>query len=205
MLFINHLVLIFTTEIKMKQCRLCLEFKSQDQFGKRIKSLDGLRHECRACRKIESKEAYAKDPEKNKQGARAWVLANKEKRQLYVKEWTKANMGKCVAALSRYRKKNPEKFRAYKSTRRARELGAVCNFSGEDVKLLMKEQNGQCKYCGKILSKYHLDHRMPLALGGITDKKNMQLLCPSCNSRKGAKHPERFENEISYTDLAVSQ
>ncbi len=40
-----------------------------------------------------------------------------------------------------------------------------------------------------------LDHIQPLALGGRTDKTNLQLLCPTCNLKKGAKPPERWAAE----------
>ena len=32
----------------------------------------------------------------------------------------------------------------------------------------------------------------PLALGGSNDKANLQLLCPTCNAKKSAKHPIDF-------------
>jgi 5-methylcytosine-specific restriction endonuclease McrA len=35
----------------------------------------------------------------------------------------------------------------------------------------------------------HVDHILPLALGGDNRRKNIQLLCPTCNLSKGAHHP----------------
>jgi hypothetical protein len=56
---------------------------------------------------------------------------------------------------------------------------------------------GRCQNCYKDLTgvtnlgaKIHLDHIMPLALGGSNDPTNVQLLCSECNSRKGGKDVE---------------
>lgn len=54
-------------------------------------------------------------------------------------------------------------------------------------------QGGKCACCGKSLAQgYHLDHIMPLALGGMNIDGNMQLLTPLCNMQKSKKHPEDF-------------
>ena len=41
-----------------------------------------------------------------------------------------------------------------------------------------------CRHCGRT-SDLTLDHIKPLARGGTSDDDNLQLLCRSCNSRKG--------------------
>jgi 5-methylcytosine-specific restriction endonuclease McrA len=56
---------------------------------------------------------------------------------------------------------------------------------------LFENQKGLCACCGELLgSNYHLDHRMPLALGGANEDWNMQLLTATCNMKKGKKHPD---------------
>jgi 5-methylcytosine-specific restriction endonuclease McrA len=39
---------------------------------------------------------------------------------------------------------------------------------------------------------YHIDHIMPLALGGSNTDDNIQLLRQRCNNQKCAKHPVDF-------------
>jgi len=68
-------------------------------------------------------------------------------------------------------------------------------------KKLFLLQRGRCAVCHGGLEtggplKYHLDHIEPLALGGPHTDKNMQLLCPVCNVRKGAKAPLVFMQSI---------
>lgn len=61
------------------------------------------------------------------------------------------------------------------------------------VNRLMVQQRGKCAVChADILANFHVDHILPLALGGTHDEKNLQLLCPSCNLKKHAKHPVEF-------------
>ncbi|MCK8788014.1 HNH endonuclease, partial [Roseomonas sp. NAR14] len=35
----------------------------------------------------------------------------------------------------------------------------------------------------------HVDHYVPLALGGSNDRSNLRLLHAACNLSKGARHP----------------
>ena len=51
-------------------------------------------------------------------------------------------------------------------------------------------QKGKCACCARsIKNGYHIDHIIPLALGGKNTDDNVQLLRPRCNQRKSAKHP----------------
>lgn len=65
------------------------------------------------------------------------------------------------------------------------------------IPLLLRLQSGACATCGtSIEGGYHVDHLFPLALGGTSHWLNLQLLCPPCNIRKGAKRPEVFVREM---------
>lgn len=61
------------------------------------------------------------------------------------------------------------------------------------INRLLVKQRGMCAICHRdITTKFHVDHVIPLALGGTNNSQNLQLLCPSCNLSKGAKHPIAF-------------
>ena len=40
------------------------------------------------------------------------------------------------------------------------------------------------------------DHVMPLKLGGQHVIENIQLLCPSCNHKKSAMHPDKWAAKL---------
>lgn len=63
---------------------------------------------------------------------------------------------------------------------------------------LLVLQRGLCAACKEVLKKFHVDHIVPLALGGAHEPSNLQLLCPPCNRSKHAKDPVRFMQEKGY-------
>lgn len=66
----------------------------------------------------------------------------------------------------------------------------------EDVKRIIEGQKYKCANCMcDVSKKYHVDHIMPIALGGTNWPSNLQILCPTCNMRKKAKHPIDWAQE----------
>ena len=58
---------------------------------------------------------------------------------------------------------------------------------------IWSSQNGHCAHCGVFIDcdeAYHIDHIQPFSKGGVTELFNLQLLCPSCNLKKGASELE---------------
>jgi 5-methylcytosine-specific restriction endonuclease McrA len=105
-----------------------------------------------------------------------------EKRREYAKRYLEKNRER-INALSRLRKHQ----------RRARKNKAKGTVSPNIVEVLLLRQKGLCACCGVELNGvWHLDHIMPLALGGAHDDANLQLLTPTCNRSKGALHPDEY-------------
>jgi 5-methylcytosine-specific restriction endonuclease McrA len=66
------------------------------------------------------------------------------------------------------------------------------------VEELLIRQRGLCACCKRDLgSDYHIDHIMPIALGGTNTDDNVQLLLAECNMRKGAKHPDEWRKTLA--------
>lgn len=83
--------------------------------------------------------------------------------------------------------------RAWHARRRARECGAGEGCSSADIQTQYERQRGCCFWCHeKVGNDYHVDHVMPLALGGSNSKENIVIACPVCNRSKAAKHPMDF-------------
>jgi len=77
---------------------------------------------------------------------------------------------------------------AVAARRRERVVGS---YTADDVRALGNAQKWECAtwYCRRPLTivGYHVDHKVALAKGGMNVAANLQLLCPRCNLRKGAK------------------
>ena len=125
---------------------------------------------------------------------KAWVEKNKEAYRQYQKNWAQNNKEKVAKYIKTYAQKHKDKMREKsqrnKSARKARKLGVGGKLSKDIKKKLWELQSGKCACCSKKLtSDAHIDHIMPLALGGKNVDCNTQLLLPKCNMRKNAKHP----------------
>lgn len=73
-------------------------------------------------------------------------------------------------------------------------------------KAVGEAQGWKCKYCGHDISgkeASHLDHIVPVAKGGTSDRDNLQLLCRRCNIRKSAHQPD--EELYAYMDRKVAR
>jgi len=127
-------------------------------------------------------EYYAKNSTKIKQKVKEWYLANKQKASEYKKAYFKAN---------------PEVRPNCKAKRRLR--GGSGKLTYGVIPKLYKLQKGLCPCCKQPLGNdYHVDHIVPLALGGKNEDRNIQLLRGSCNMQKHAKHPIDFMQERGF-------
>lgn len=134
------------------------------------------------------RDARRADPTKNRSTVRAWTAANRERKQVENAAWREANAERMKSLRAEWKKANAHRIRVHKATRRAR-ARAGGSLSPNIVPTLMIAQAGRCALCTCTLERYHLDHIVPLVLGGTNTDGNVQLLCPPCNLRKGAKHP----------------
>ena len=101
------------------------------------------------------------------------------------------NNNEHVTNLARiWRQNNKEKVREMKRRYKHKRRSAMGSLSVGIAKKLYELRKGRCVCCGvSIKNGYHIDHIMPLALGGTNTDDNVQLLSPSCNLSKSAKHP----------------
>lgn len=136
----------------------------------------------------------AENPEKAKAAHAKVYAANVDKIKAQVANWKSANPDKAKASAAKWKASNPESCRVYSHNRRARKRKNGGKLSSGISERLFKLQRGKCACgCGQSLGDdYHLDHIMPLALGGSNTDENIQLLTATCNMQKNAKHPIDF-------------
>lgn len=158
--------------------------------------------------RLSSAAWYKKNSERVIEKTSAWHKQNKEKTDAYLKKYYEKNKKEVNEAARKWSIANPEKVKKSQSEYRLRNLegdrikthkrrAAKVSVGGTLFKglagRLFKLQKGKCPCCSLPLGdNYHMDHIMPLALGGSNTDDNIQLLRQRCNSQKCAKHPVDF-------------
>jgi 5-methylcytosine-specific restriction endonuclease McrA len=123
----------------------------------------------------------------------AWRAANIDKMRAADSARYKANSEKRRAQSKAWATANPEACRIIKQNRNARKLGNGGNLSKGLSAKLLKLQQGRCACCGEHLGdNFHLDHIVPLVLGGANEDWNIQLLRAKCNMEKHTSDPIDF-------------
>ena len=146
--------------------------------------------------KLDRTEYELTHKEQKKLATYAWREKNRKRSNQINSEWKKRNRLKLNEYGRKYYANNPEREKQYERNRRAKCKGCTGSFTLADVDFLIRSQKYKCVYCEKSVKKtFHIDHIMPLFLGGSNDKKNLQILCPTCNLKKNKKHPIDWAQE----------
>lgn len=168
----------------VKPCRKC---------GARDRNKRG---NCRPCQNMHQRNWRQFNLEKSKNYSRKYYEANRDKVLERKRKYCKENPDIRANINRNWKNSNPEKVKALKENYRARKRGNGGKLSSNIVQTLFAKQGGKCVCCGESLENgYHLDHIMPLALGGLNEDSNVQLLTPKCNLSKSDKHPKVWARE----------
>lgn len=146
------------------------------------------------CFRDESRAARAALSRKSEEHKAAMERARKarynksEKGRAAQARYFSRNREACLERSAKWSLENPESGRAAVRNRRARIRAAKGSHSPSDIARLGVEQGWACAACdADIRESYHVDHVVAVAAGGSNSPENLQLLCPACNLKKGAK------------------
>ena len=92
----------------MKKCSTCKIKKELTEFNKRKASKDGLRSQCRSCRKEYLKKWYQQNKERHNEYAKEWYQQNKKLAKVKRKEYYQQNKGRLKESAKEYYQKNKE-------------------------------------------------------------------------------------------------
>lgn len=205
------------TGLNMKQCSLCKQTKSKNEFTKHSQKSDGLSSWCKICKREKDKQAAAKRKSFKADYDQVYNLANKDKIQKrgsvyreehksqkaqYDKEYRLAQGqarlekkrnyyhtgGKAVQY--KWMQENLDKVKAYQSTTCAsRRKTITVGDTSKTISFWLSQQIKVCVYCGiACIDDFQIDHIEPIAKGGTHTIDNFAISCKNCNSSKSAKH-----------------
>ena len=197
----------------MKTCTGCRLQKPVNDFGVNRHANDGLAYRCKVCTRAFSVESYRRNIDRKLVTCRNYYLSHRETRIAAVAAYHAARPEQVKATQAKYRemhreklraldaqrwKKNPDKILAKNATRRAKIAGNGGQHTSADIAWLLKKQRCRCAHTwcrAPLNSKFERDHIIPIAGGGSSDRRNIQLLCSKCNRRKSSKHPIVFAQQ----------
>lgn len=171
--------------------------------------------DCKTCQKARSRAWYEKNKELCLKRASEWYENNKSEIKIKQKKYAQKNPDIVNACTARWSAKNKDKVyaknkiwkqankdlvNAHTQNYRSRKKFKGGVLSRGIRKSLMHLQNGLCIVCKVDLTEtsIHLDHIVPLSKGGLNIDSNIQLLCSSCNCKKGSKDPVEFMQSLGY-------
>lgn len=136
-----------------------------------------------------ARDLYWKNREKILAQKKKKYEDNKDHMHEYQKQWRADHPDSVSKYLSKYLQNNLDKHAQKQSRRRARiAQNGDDKYSVQEWKNLCSFYGNKCLCCGKTKVKLTVDHVLPIKLGGRNIIENIQPLCGSCNSKKGAKH-----------------
>jgi len=163
--------------------------------NKEIKNKSYRKNAAHAIRKVQ--EHTAANFEKYSAYWKRYAQENRERKNQLQKDWNAANPGKHNEYQKKWNAENSDAVTIIKDRRRARQHAAVGRHTAGEWRALVEKFEGRCVCCQQHfgIRKLTRDHVVPLALGGSDSIENIQPLCRSCNSRKGAWHTTDYRNK----------
>jgi 5-methylcytosine-specific restriction endonuclease McrA len=130
---------------------------------------------CRECRRLKSIRDHHRDRDRRIRNMREYAKKDPEGNRRRTKKFWES-----LSPEERNRRSRP-----YRISRIAREKGAEGRITKSDYEYIMDQCEGKCLSCGST-ENLSIDHIIPIFHGGSNLRENLQILCRSCNSRKGA-------------------
>jgi len=91
---------------------------------------------------------------------------------------------------------------------RSEKVDVLYDITSKELEALFLEAyNAPCKYCSTKLTYRNMacDHIVPLVKGGESIKDNLQLICKSCNTRKGPLDEKEFIQLLDWVNTQTME
>jgi 5-methylcytosine-specific restriction endonuclease McrA len=177
-----------------------LEYFSRDR--------NGLRTNCRDCQREYYQQWQVNNRDKTRQYRQTYAakhpalvaerhheywIANRERLIEAHRIWKERHSEQMAKYGLAWEKRHPDRASARVRNRDARKKGNGGMHTAADILAQCNRQKGRCYWCQKkVGDDYHVDHVVPICLGGSNGPENLVVSCAACNRKKGGKHPMEF-------------
>lgn len=160
------------------------EYKAQNRDAIREQKRDHYERN-RDALLVASKERYATDAT----AKRASMLDYRSRPEWEVEQ---------AARRRDWKERNRSRVREYEAERRARRLGLDAERIERAV--VWERDGGACRLCGNPAdaADWHLEHFIPISLGGPHTYGNVGVAHPACNLDKGVEDPRKDGSRFSF-------
>lgn len=176
-----------------KVCTKCKQRLPITNFVRDNSRTDGRYAQCKACVSAYRRKWYAENRDARLAYNVQYQAKTKAQKSAYWhknKERFKALAKAKEAALPEEERKRLRRERSIRNDENARSRARRAAVPAESIdrNAIFERDGGHCCQCRVELNpdNWHLDHIVPLALGGPHIWANVQALCPPCNLRKWA-------------------
>ena len=178
-----------------KTCSRCRETRPVDHFNNCKAWKDGRYPQCKPCRK----EYRVANKERRAESYNDWYQRNLERTRAAKRQWYFDNLERSRATNKKWYQEHPEYNRANQARRRAQKAKTLSDPKGVKAiyELSVRGIDIKCYLCGKVTepNDRHVDHVIPLSMGGNHSPDNLAIACSSCNLKKGSKRMEPVLNQ----------
>lgn len=189
--------------MQTKTCRRCGETKALPEFIANKRRKDGFDSACKSCENARSRKKYANNLESERARSRLYRETNYEKERERARLKSIRDKDAVKLRSKKYRLANPDSVSATRHRRRALEKG---NAHSDYTESQIIEKYGMvCHLCSGPIDPnaprwtalpgwengLHLDHIVPLCVGGANNADNVRPAHGLCNLRKPKKLTSR--------------
>lgn len=182
-------------------CKQCVQAgikESRERDIETARARERARHAAKRTERNETRRRFiAANLDRHREYMHKWREKNREKISGYNRKHNGLYPERVKQTGKNWERRNPEKRRAIYHRRRARLSQAEGSFTAQEWEELKARYGNICLRCGRGEPEVQLtpDHVVALAAGGRNDIGNIQPLCRSCNSSKGARNIDYREKE----------
>ncbi len=175
--------------LKTHDCLTCGQSKPTDQFYKDKNKSTGLYSHCKTCHNTMTARWKAQNGLRNKNINSNWRKKNKPKVAAAKRKYEQRHpdyVARKYKRIADWKRRNPSRVQRWNHERRSRKAFGVFQ---RWVKSVCPDN--LCYWCGIEITEQtrHLDHIMPISLGGQAVTSNEVWTCKPCNLKKSKRHP----------------